>query len=234
MRTMKTFTVLFASLFAVGCSGTTSLASSSTGTSSGTSTGSSGSPTTTTVTGSSPLTFTPSFVGSSSTSGHCPACSGPPGSGTGSYPSGPPSYEALVVTLSNDPGLEGQCTADGGSYMFDYQQYHYLTVEVISTASVTPGTYAIDASADSDGGPAAFAEVLEYFPGTGAFADVESAAGSVVLTGLGSNVQGTFDVTKLYLQGSASSDTVGGAFDAPSCPALSELTFQTPCGGCPG
>jgi hypothetical protein len=200
----------------------------------------------TSVSGTAKLTFTPTFVGSAVSSGSCPVCGGLPmagdAGGGGSFPSGPASYDGVVVVLSDDPNLHASCDADAGSgYAFDFQHYHYLTVQVLSTEPIAVGSYAIHSALSQADGGVSFGYVDDSVPlaadashGIG-YDNEDNGTGTVTITGLGNVVTGSFNAGGLELYGSgASQGNVSGSFDAPSCPSLAESAFQRPCGGCPG
>jgi len=166
-------------------------------------------------------------------------CGGLPGGG-GSSPSGPASYNGVVVVMSDDPNLQGSCGSDAG-YTFNYDRYHYLTIQVVSTETITPGSYAIHSSLSQSDGGISYGYVDESRPlatdassGLG-YSNDDNGSGTVQLTGLGVVVQGSFTVTGLEQFGSGPPQgDLAGSFSAASCPSLAQAAFQGPCGGCPG
>jgi hypothetical protein len=207
------------------------------------------------LTGTGALTFTPTFVGASTTSGSCPVCGGlPMGNPVGdggpisvpdandSFPSGPASFHGVVVVMSDDPGLQASCASDAaGGYDFDFQRYHYLTVQVVSTGVISPGTYAIHSALSQADGGVSYGYVDDSVPvaSTGSsgigYANEDNGTGTVKITVFGSSVQGSFDATGLErFGGGASQGNLSGSFDAPLCPGLAASAFEGPCGGCPG
>jgi len=162
--------------------------------------------------------------------------------GGGTFPSGPASYDGVVVLLSDDPNLQATCDTEAGAgYAFDFQKYHYLTVQVLSTEAVAVGNYAIHSALDQSDGGVSFGYVDDSVPvaadashGIG-YDNEDNGTGTVTITGLGSTVSGRFTAAGLELfGGGASQGNLSGSFDAPSCPSLAESAFQRPCGGCPG
>ena len=200
----------------------------------------------TTLSGTSHLTFTPKFIGSAAASGSCPVCGGLPmpgdGGGGGSFPSGPASYNGVVIVLSDDPNLEASCTSDAAAgYTFNFDSYHYLTIQVVSIDAISAGTYAVHSALSQADGGVSYGYVDDSVPaspdassGIG-YDNEDNGRGTVTLTGVGGTVLGTFNVTGLELfGGGASQGNLSGSFVAPSCPSLANSAFQGPCGGCPG
>jgi hypothetical protein len=184
------------------------------------------------------LDFTPTFTGAVTTSGTCPVCGGLPGTDAGGTPSGPASYQALVVLLTDDPNVQTNCAVN--SYALDPARYHYVTVQVVSTQTIAPGRYAIHSSLAQAGGASAYAYVAEMRPVDGGslgldYVNDDNATGTVVLTTTGDTASGTFTADGLEMFGGGPSQgNLTGSFVATSCPALAQSAFQSPCGGCPG
>jgi hypothetical protein len=143
-----------------------------------------------------------------------------------------------VVLLTDDPNVPANCAS--GGYALDPRQYHYVTVQVVSTQTIAPGSYAIHASLSQADGASAYAWVAEMRPVDGGspgldYVNDDNAAGAVVLTTVGDTASGSFTADGLEaFGGGASQGNLTGSFVASSCPALAQFAFQGPCGGCPG
>jgi hypothetical protein len=179
------------------------------------------------VSGSAALTFTPTFAGFISGSGGCDVCSGPsPG------PSGPSHYDETVVVLTDDPNVSAHCALDAATYLLDFKSYRYLTLSIAGIQQLTAGTYATSAStilpANATANTTAV-EITESCPTDSACADSSDVfTGTVVVTKVGSSVQGTFTTTE---QGDGATLELSGSFDAIHCPGIS-IGLPTPCLGC--
>jgi hypothetical protein len=173
--------------------------------------------------------FPLTFVGSATTSGTCETC----GSG------GPPSYEGVVVMMSDDPNLQGSCESLDArvGYDFDFARYHYLTIQVTSTtgAAVSVGSYNL-----TDSNSVLFGYVSESTPipldaSPLGYTNEDDGTGAVKITSLTGDVKGTFSATDLMRSGAGPrTGELSGSFDAPSCPGLGVSAFQSPCFLCPG
>jgi hypothetical protein len=180
----------------------------------------SGSGSRTSVTGAAVLTFTPVFSGSATTSGNCLAACGPA------------SYHALVILVTDDPGVESQCAADAIRFgeSFNPKQYHYLTITTVSADPIAAGTYVISASGDET--TYASVDVNGPSSGTLGFWDYANPSGNVQITGLYGGAQGSFTASGFYGPDDATVGALSGTFDAPSCTALAGSAGV--CGACPG
>jgi hypothetical protein len=143
-----------------------------------------------------------------------------------------------VVLLTDDPNVPANCAS--GAYALDPSNYHYVTVQVVSTQSVVARSYAIHSSLGQAGGASAYAWVAEARPVDGGspgldYVNDDNATGTVVLTTTGDTATGDFTADGLEaFGGGASQGNLTGSFAASSCPALAQIAFQSPCGGCPG
>jgi hypothetical protein len=143
-----------------------------------------------------------------------------------------------VVLLTDDPNVSANCAS--AAYALDPARYHYVTVQVVSTQTIAPASYAIHGSLAQAGGASAYAYVVEMRPVDGGspgldYVNDDNATGTVVLTTTGDTASGSFTADGLeQFGGGASQGNLTGSFAASSCPALAQIAFQSPCGGCPG
>jgi hypothetical protein len=178
------------------------------------------------VSGDTTVDFTPTFFGSATVDGTCPC----PSIG------GPASYHAVVVLMSDDPSFSSQCSAKAEEIQFDFGSFHYLTIQVVSTAPIAPGTFTIENPTPKG----AFATVLEDRPVPSGktsvdFVQDDDATGTVEIDQLGTVVSGSFNAVGFHDFGGMTVDgNLSGSFQASACQAPASGGFQSPCSACPG
>jgi hypothetical protein len=197
------------------------------------------------VSGTPALRFVPTVAVWTAGSGSCPECGsilrpvdgGPAPSG---YPSGPSSYHALAVTLSDDPALATACASGGGAaFSFQPTRHHYLTIEAVDTSAIAAGTFPVrSGSAGQTEEPSCLFTEDRTSPDAGYLGyvfDDSPTSGSLTLTSVGSSVSGSFSVEGVYDSRGLGDAGVSGSFVATPCPSLAQgPTGLEVCGPCPG
>jgi len=170
------------------------------------------------VAGSSTLTFAPTVVGFATDSGDCNCTRS--------------QYERLVVFMTDDPALPGECTEMFfGPEMLDPSRYHYLLIEVFSSTTTMPpptpeaGTYPVN----PDEYVGQYSYVINMSSGAAFFEPATN--GAVQIDQVGSSVRGTFTAADFTSSGVETGENLSGSFDATSCPAVIGVDDQ-PCEPC--
>jgi hypothetical protein len=145
------------------------------------------------------------------------------------------------VLLTDDPAMPAVCDTSGSqAFIGKVDRYRYLTLEVFSTGSVAPGSFAISApSSPQTVAAGSYAQVTDTYPiaastagTTGTYGRFADGSGTVSLDATGGVVKGSFDAT-LSAEGSGTGGVVHGTFEASVCgPLLSAPS--NPCAQCPG
>jgi hypothetical protein len=187
------------------------------------------------LSGSPALQFSPSFTAYFATSGKCELCA-----------NNPPTYDAIVVVMSDDPNLQRECDSGDAQYSLAPAGYHYLTVEIVSTATLGAGSYPVGPPRGGAAAPSAYVLVGESRPTKNGSTQSFGASGSVQLVQVADLVQGSFTASLKSSGESATAVSLSGSFFASSCPLLFNLAsdvedpssfyelFQSPCSACPG